>query len=195
LSTESRQAEIVAAVIQLAAERAPAGITTAEIANALGLTQGALFKHFPTKDAIWLAAMNWVAEHLLAALENAAGAGATPLEGLQLAFMAHIRFVMRHPGVPRLIFNELQRPDDTPLKHRVRSMLGAYRKILARLLSEAAALGLTADGIDQKAAATLFIGTVQGLVMQSMLAGSVSRMKGEAGRVYALYQRAIAEKS
>lgn len=79
LPTEARQAEIIAAVLQLAAERSPAEITTGDIAKALNLTQGAVFKHFPTKDAIWLAVLDWVEMNLLAALELAAQDGAAAI--------------------------------------------------------------------------------------------------------------------
>ena len=61
LPTEARQAEIVAAALRLAQLSSPESITTADLAGALGLSQGALFKHFPSKDAVWLAAMTWVA--------------------------------------------------------------------------------------------------------------------------------------
>lgn len=195
LPTETRQAGIVAAVILLAAKRSPAEITTSDIAGALDLTQGAVFKHFPTKEAIWLAVMDWVQENLGAALERAAQASTSPLEGLQQVFMAHVQFVMQYPGVPRIIFNELQRPDDTPLKQCVRGLLSGYRKILAGLLTDAEKQGVLASGLDKNAAATLFIGTVQGLVMQSMLAGDTARMEREARRVFVLYQRAIQEAS
>ena len=31
----------------------------------MNLTQGALFRHFPTKDALWQSVMEWVAVRLL----------------------------------------------------------------------------------------------------------------------------------
>ncbi len=195
LPTEARRAEIVAAVLQLAAERSPAEITTGDIAKALNLTQGAVFKHFSTKEGIWLAVLDWVEENLLAALERAGQDSATPLQGLQQVFMTHVQFVMQYPGVPRIIFNDLQRPDDTPLKQRVRRLLGSYRQILARLLAQAGQQRVIAGGLDLDAAAALFIGTVQGLVMQAMLAGTTERMDSEARRVFALYLRAIREPS
>lgn len=195
LPTEARRAEIVAAVLRLAAERSPAEITTGDIANALNLTQGAVFKHFPTKEAIWLSVLDWVEENLLAALEQAGQDSATPLEGLQQVFMTHVQFVIRHPGVPRIIFNDLQRPDDTPLKQRVRRLLGGYRQILARLLAQAEQQRTIAGGLDLGAAAALFIGTMQGLVMQAMLAGGAGQMDDQARRVFALYLRAIREPS
>lgn len=191
LSTETRQAEIVTTVLRLAATRSPAEITTGEIAAALNLTQGAVFKHFPTKAAIWVAVLDWVEGNLLPALEAAAWEGTDPFDALQQVFMTHIRFVMQYPGVPRIIFNDLQRPDDTPLKQRVRSLLGAYRQLLARLLGNAAEQGMIASGVATSAAATLFIGTIQGLVMQTMLAGNTTQMDVEAQRVFVLYLRAI----
>lgn len=195
LPTEARRAEIVAAVLHLAATQSPAHITTGDIAGELGFTQGAVFRHFSSKDAIWLAVLEWVDAELIAALERAAQEGCTPLDGLERVFMAHIRFVMAWPGVPRILFHDLQRPDDTPLKQRVRQLLGRYRQILARLFDAAARQGQVGGGLDTHAAATLFIGTIQGLVMQSMLAASPSGVEDEARRVLVLYLRAIQEPS
>lgn len=194
LPTEVRQAAIVGAVLRLAASRSPATITTGDIAGELGFTQGAVFRHFPTKDAIWLAVLEWVDAELIAALEDAEREAATPLDGLARVFMAHIRFVMTWPGVPRIIFQDLQRPDDTLLKQCVRQLLGRYRQILARLFDAAARQGQIRAGLDVHAATTLFIGTVQGLVMQSMLADNPAAIEEEARRVVALYLRAIQER-
>ena len=195
LSTEARQAEIVDTVLDLSASASPGDITTVDIARSLGLTQGALFKHFPSKDAIWLAVMGWVESHLLSALDAAAAAAPTPLAGLQAVFMKHANFVARHPGVPRLILNELQKPRDTPVKRRARSMQESYRKLVVRLLTEAEKRGEIAAGLDRDGAATLFIGALQGLMLQAMLAGSTTKLAAEARRVFALYVNALRESS
>ena len=57
LPADERRAVTVEAVIELAAEQNPNDITTAAIAQRMGLTQGALFRHFPNKDAILQAMM------------------------------------------------------------------------------------------------------------------------------------------
>ena len=93
LPSADRQSEIIAAVLRLAATTGPAGITTVEIARQLNLTQGAVFRHFPNKEAIWLAVMGWVAETLLARLAAARDGAASPVAALRAVFMAHIRFV------------------------------------------------------------------------------------------------------
>lgn len=191
LPTGERQAEIVAAALDLARELSPALITTSDIASAVGVTQGAVFKHFASKDAIWLAAMASVREQLLARLEAAAAAAPSPLVALGAVFRAHVGFVIAQPGVPRLIFHELQRPEDSPVKQEVRALLMAYRKLLLGLLDAALRQGQLAATLDKEAAATLFVGIVQGLVMQAMLSGKTAAMKADAERVFALYLRGI----
>ena len=195
LPTEERQTEIVAAALHLAGEFSPGLITTTDIAAAVGVTQGAVFKHFATKDAIWLAAMAWVREQLLARLEDAARSAASPVDALGAVFKAHVGFVLSHPGVPRLVFHELQRPADSPIKQEVRKLLKAYRQLLLRLLDAALARGELSPEVDLDAAATLFVGVVQGLVMQSMAAGSTAAMKAQAAAVFTLYRRGICETS
>lgn len=192
MPTETRQAEIVATALRLAQDGNPALITTTDLASAMGLSQGALFKHFPSKDAIWLAVMSWVAEHLLLTLNDAASSAKSPLEALRAVFLAHVAFVVEQPGVPRVIFQELQHPEDTPLKARVRALMQAYRMLITGLLQQAQAAGQLAAGTDLPAAAVLFIGSVQGLVMQSMLGGQVGTMRALAPPVFDLYQQAIA---
>lgn len=190
-STETRQSEIIAAAIRLAQDRSPAAITTMDLARAMGLSQGALFKHFPTKDAIWLAAIGWVAEHLLFTLRAEAQQAPCPVDALRRVFDAHVAFVVAHPGVPRMIFHELQQPEDSPLKQQVRLLMQGYRQLLLGLLNEAAQRGDLVPELDASAAATLFLGIVQGLVMQSMMSGQISTMHAQAPRVFQLFLRAI----
>jgi AcrR family transcriptional regulator len=191
LPTEERQAEIVAAALNLARDISPVSITTSDIATAIGVTQGAVFKHFPTKDAIWLAAMKWVREHLLAKLDEAARAETSAVLSLEAVFRAHVAFVIAHPGVPRIIFHELQQPADSPVKQEVRALLQAYRQVLLGQFKAGSKTGELPPGLDLEAAATLFVGIVQGLVMQSMLTGKPAAMKAQAGGVFDIYLRGI----
>ena len=184
LPTEQRQASLVHAAVRLAAERSPSDVTTADLAQAVGITQGAVFRHFSSKEAVWLAVLDWATEHLLGEL-NAAAAGAPhPLAALQAVFKAHVDFVIRHPGVPRLIFQELQHAGETPLKARVRTLMQRYRALVTGLLEQARGQGQLLPQADLEAATVLFIGSVQGLVMQALVSGQVAGMALLAPRVF-----------
>lgn len=90
-----------------------------------------------------------------------------------------------------MLFGELQHAKSTPAKRQVQTLLQRYAERLHRLIEMGKANGELSSTLDSKAAATLFIGTIQGLVMQSLLAGDVERMRGDAPRVFAIYQRGI----
>ena len=191
LPAEERRAVTVEAVVELAAEQNPSEITTAAIAKRMGVTQGALFRHFPNKDAILQAVMEWVAERLLSRIDKAVQAAASPLAALESMFMAHVDFVCEHPGIPRMLFGELQRAQESAPKRMAQTLIRRYGERLGRVIDEGKACGDIDAGLDAQAAATLFIGTIQGLVMQSLLAGDVRRMRREAPGVFAIYQRGI----
>jgi hypothetical protein len=65
-------------------------------------------------------------------------------------------------------------------------MIGAYRKRLMGLFAQARARGEVAADLDAGLASVLFIGAVQGLVIEALLAGSEARMAGRARKVLAL---------
>lgn len=191
VSTALRQQEIVEAAIHLARFASPDGITTQAIADQVGLTQGALFRHFPTKEAIWTAVFSWVREHLLAEIESAAGRADTPLDQLRAIFRAHARFIVAHPATPRLIFHELQRPVESPARAEVRLILKPYRQRILTLLNAAQTAGRIDADLDLPSAATLFIGMLQGLVMQSSLTGDLAALDRRAAKMFPLFLSAI----
>lgn len=191
LPARQRRAVIIATVVELAGSLNPGDITTAAIARHMNLTQGALFRHFVSKEAIWLAVMEWVAGSLHERIESAIRHIESPLAALEAMFMAHVDFVAAHPGVPRILFGELQHAESSPVRQCVCRLLQGYGERLQRLLGQGQSVGEVAPQLDIDAAATLFIGTLQGLVMQSMLVGDLQRIRQQAPRVFALYLNAI----
>jgi AcrR family transcriptional regulator len=193
LPAEERRNVTVEAVVELAGKNNPDSITTAAIAKHMHLTQGALFRHFPNKEAIWQAVMQWVAKHLMERIDKAAEGVDTPLDAMESMFLAHVNFVSEHPGAPRMLFGELQGAKSTPAKRLAREMMKQYATRLNRHIEAGKARGELAPELDSQAAATLFIGTIQGLVMQSLMSGDMKKMRADAPRVFAIYRRGIAK--
>lgn len=191
LPADQRRTATIEAVVELAAECNPSEITTTAIAERMGLTQGALFRHFPSKNAVWEAVMNWVADNLLRRLDAAETGAATPLQALEAMFMAHVAFVARHPGIPRMLFGQLQSPEATAAKQVAQGLLQRYGERLVRLLESGKASGEIARDLDSAGAAMLFIGSIQGLVMQSLLAGDPVRMPQDAPALFRHLRRAF----
>lgn len=191
LPADERRAVTVEAVIALAGTKNPSEITTAAIAQHMNLTQGAIFRHFPSKEAIWQAVMEWVAERLLSRIERAAKDQLSPLAAMEAMFLAHVEFVVELPGVPRMLFGELQRAESTAAKRMAQTLIKRYGERLHQLIAQGQTVGEIPVTLDAEAASILFIGTVQGLVMQSLLAGDIERMRRDAPRVFKIYRQGV----
>lgn len=188
---EERREHAIAAVLKLAAIDSPERITTARIADEMGLSTGAMFRHFADKDALWEAVVTWVTTNLNERFEHAEKTAASPQVVLEGIFTEHIQFVRSHPGVPRLIFSELQRPDQSPAKRIVRTFLAGYAKRIHGAIQRGQAAGAFSPDLAPVAAAGLFIGSIQGLVMQSLVSGDPAHLDRAAPGVLRLFLRAI----
>lgn len=191
LRADKRRDLTVRTVVDLAAEQNPSEITTAAIAKRMNVTQGALFRHFPNKDAILEAVVDWVADRLLRRLDEAAAGASGALDALEAMFMAHIEFIVLHPGVPRMLFGQLQSPGSTPAKRMAKALLKRYSERLHKLMEQGKQSGGLDADLDVDNASVLFIGTIQGLVMQSLIAGNVAQMRAQAPAVFAIFRRGI----
>lgn len=191
LPAEERRETTINAVIKLAGLQNPSEITTAAIAKHMQLTQGALFRHFATKDDIWLAVMEWVRDQFSSQITRTEQSMVQPLVAMRAMFMRHIDFVTKYPGVPRVLFGELQKAKWTPAKGAAQSLIRHYTERLCALIEQGKKTGEICDDVDTRDAAVLFIGTIQGLIMQSILYGDINRIKTDAPRVFKIYERGI----
>ncbi|MGQ5701219.1 TetR/AcrR family transcriptional regulator [Sandaracinobacteroides sp. A072] len=189
LPASLRRAETISTVVKMAGSQDPATMTTSQIAAAMGVSQGALFRHFPDKQAMWMAVLEWTRTELEARFD--AIAATLPLDRLAAMMEAHIAFVVGQPGVPRILFGELQRAGDTPTKAIVRSLMQDYRQRVAWELEAARRAGTIAAQADTEAATMLFLAMVQGLVMQSLAMDDFSAAAAMARRLYAQFRTSL----
>jgi hypothetical protein len=54
----------VQALLDLAFDTCPDQISTAAVTERMGLSHGALFRHFPSRDALWVEAVTWAIDEL-----------------------------------------------------------------------------------------------------------------------------------
>lgn len=191
MGAEERQEEIVQVAIDLAAKNGVESVTTQDMADAMGLTQGAIFRHFPTKDDIWLAAINWVRRRLMSVVEAAAAHSEDPLEALEGIFLAHVSFIAKHPAIPRLVFSDYLLRRDVRLKQLIQEVITGYEAKIAGILAQAKAAGLARPDLDESSAATLFIGMIQGLALQWNIFGGQRSLPEAAKKVFPIYLNGI----
>jgi AcrR family transcriptional regulator len=195
MSSEDRQSEIIRVAVALAAEKDVGSVTTQDMADAMQLTQGAIFRHFASKDEIWLAVMHWIREALMKVLGKAAAEAGDPLDAIQRMFMAHVAFVSKHPAIPRILFSELQHKKDGKMRPLIQELVSGYEAKIAALLEAAKQQSLVDEALDSKSAAVLYIGMIQGLVMQVSIFGGKRSLQQEAQKIFPLFLNGVKKRA
>ena len=153
-----RKTAICDALLRIAAAEGIAALTVERLAREIGVTSGALFRHFATRDAMLDAAGQRLAGLLLGSLPPA---DLPPLDRLRLFFLNRLRMIGDHPGIPQLVFSG-QFAKALP-QAGARTLRGAIRKsveFLARAAAEAAARGEVRTDVPSDEVVVLVMGSL-----------------------------------
>lgn len=173
-SSEVRQAELIEAALAIIANQGIAALTTRSLSEHVGLTTGAIFRHFPSIDAV-LDAVAVRVETVLDATYPPADLG--PRERLERFVEARSVAVGREVGILRLVPSEqfmLALPAGA-----VSRLAGCVQKTTAfvrKCVREGQAARVFRTDVDANALAVVVMGTTR------MLALSASGQGGRAGK-------------
>lgn len=195
MSSEDRQSEIIRVAVELAAEKDVGSVTTQDMADAMQLTQGAIFRHFSSKDEIWFAVMQWIQNTLMGVLGKAAVNASDPLDAIERMFLAHVSFINKHPAIPRILFSELQHKKNGKMRQLIQEIMSGYEGRIAALLETAKAQSLVDAELDSRSAAVLYIGMIQGLVMQVSIFGGKRSLQQEAIKTFPIFLQGIKKRA
>lgn len=161
--TDERRAEIVEAALRLIGAKGIAALTVSALARELGFTGGALYKHFPSTEAI----LEAVAARAVEALDaSTPEASLPPRAWIRALAEARTATVSGHAGLSRLLLSEqfvfaLPPPAVSLLKGAVRKT----REGLVRAIREGQRVGEIRDDLPAEALAPIVLGTIQMIAM------------------------------
>jgi AcrR family transcriptional regulator len=194
MSATKRKQQIVETALELVAERGADAVSAQLIADAIGLSQPAVFRHFPTKGALWTAVIAWLGERLADVWSEAPGnqQHAPPVWVLRRMFLGHVELINRYPGLAKVVFSDHIRHQYPTLNEQFYALHRQYEREVTTLLEDAVRRSDLPSTTDLPAAATLFFCAIQGLAFQFAIARyRRSRLWDCATRVFALYVSAI----
>lgn len=168
---ETRQ-RIVAQAAPVFNTRGYSGTSMAELTRATGLEKGGIYNHFPSKEALALAAFDHavalVRERIAAALDGTT----TAVERL-LALVAFYEQYVERPPVPGgcPIMNTAIEADDTDpdLRARAQAAMTDLQKLIGGAVKAGVASGELRAGLDPRAIAAVFTGLIEGAVLLGRL--------------------------
>ena len=167
-SQETRE-RILDAALRVFAERGYDGASVTQICDQAGVSKGALYHHYPTKQAVFLALL----EHWLTSVDD----GLEVLrEGqpdiaellLQMADFSHQVFDAADGRLPMFLEFWSQASHDPAIWKATIAPYRRYRDYFASLVQEGIASGSLRD-VDPDVAAHLIVSVALGLILQGML--------------------------
>jgi len=186
LPAGERKAEIVAAALRLAETAGPDALTTEMIADVIGLTQPALFRHFPKKEMIWTAVAEKLAADMAAARAAAVPPGMAPPDAVLAIAVAQAGMIASTPGLAAILFSRELHVRNAELRAGLAANQKALHAALLQAVESGKTQGLFRDGLDGSDAAFLVIGVVQSLSLRWSLTGKRLDLIGETRRLVAL---------
>jgi AcrR family transcriptional regulator len=160
-TTDVRRREIVDAAIRIIALDGPRSFTAKNIAAEVGITSGAIFRHFENMEAI----VDLAVERMDTVLSGDFPVGATdPLEKLKTFFLNRTNTIASHPHISRLLLSDhLAQAAGSEAGERLESFKKRSRAFIVRCLREAERAGGLANGVTAETGAVLVLGAILAL--------------------------------
>ncbi len=179
----TRKAEIVATTLRLADELGPDRLTTQAVADAVGLTQPGVFRHFPTKQGLWLAVAEAIDATMTEAWQAALASSSAPLDRLAMLIRTQLAQIKGNPAIPAILHSRELQTENAELRDRFRSLMTRFQGLLRAELIAARDLGLIRLDVDPQDGAILLISLVQGLAIRWALGNRSFALEAEGARL------------
>ena len=193
-SAELRKAEIVAAVLDLADRIGPDRVTTGAAAAAVGVSQAALFRHFPTKAEMWLAVADHVAGELAIAWQRAMTGTDGPIDRVTALVGAQLGQIVSTPALPMLLFSRELNVGNEDLRAAFRGLLMKFQGLIVTELARGQTAGSLRREVAPEDAAVLLTSLVQGMAIRWSLGARNFSLIGEGKRLLEVQLRLLTVK-
>jgi len=165
-SSGDRKAEILKVMLDLAFQVGPDHVTTGMISSRIGLTQPALYKHFPSKGDIWRA----ISDRLCARIaENSRiddQAGHCPLGRLRHLILKHLDLVAETPALPEIMIARDPTSALADAQHRIQTAMNGFRRAMGAELESARKAGQLREAVRTEDGLSLLFGVIQSLLLR-----------------------------
>lgn len=163
-STFVRRGQIIKAAQKLIIKYGSENVTVRRIAKEIGVSEGAIYRHFKSKRDLLSLLIDNIQDTLLPESEMSLSDGPYTLETLDGIIKKHMSSIIQRRGTSFQVMAEIVSLGDKTLDKKVYNVINMYVDSIKDILSEGAKAQVIRQDIDLDAAATLFFGMTQGLV-------------------------------
>jgi AcrR family transcriptional regulator len=180
------------AVTRLITRKGLGSVTIKDIAREVGVTEGAVYRHFVSKQQILSYLVDQVGEFLRETVEDAESQESSALENLERIFRLQLRDIEDYWGLALIVVAGAVSFEDATLRPRVASVLNGYIERIKSILRQGVEEESLRPDLDVDAAAFTFYGMVQGLSSLWVLSETPWQPSDQGDPVWETYKRGVA---
>lgn len=170
-STEIRQEQIKQAVLDIIFTDGLKNLSTRNLAKRIGMSEGTIFRHFPTKQDIILSIISDVQNEFIGSLRTIANSKMDPEKRLH-AFLCHtINYLTDNKGITMLLFSEASHNNDAALKTNLQQIFNNQKMLVSKIILDGVAIGMWDENISVENLAMLYMGIPVSLNIDLVLSG------------------------
>ena len=162
MASANRRQEILQAFAAMLEEAPGSRITTAAIARHVGVSEAALYRHFPSKAKMLEALIEFVEESLFPRIHRIAEQTHSADEQCRQILTLVLTFAERNPGFMRLLSGDVLQGETARLRGRVRELFDRLEAEIRQVLRDAESPGRLAP----TNAANLLLSYAEGRIAQ-----------------------------
>jgi len=136
-----RREQIADAALTLVVEQGLGAVTVRRVAEAVGISAAALYRHYKNKADILQAVLEEHQEMHLANIRKAKAVSPSPLEALHWLYNSVMKLVMRYRALPVIFLSDILWFEEPRLKELKMEHHRIMRESLVELLTKGQALG------------------------------------------------------
>jgi AcrR family transcriptional regulator len=163
-STMVRKKQIMNAARKLIMRSGSEHVTIRNMAKAVGISDGAIYRHFKSKMEILSFLADSVSAGLIHDIEMARSVGFNSMNIIDEILRAHLSTIKQKRGLSFLVLAEIISFGNKSLNKKVSDNIQIYIDRLRVVLSDGVRAGVVRQNVDLDAAALLLFGMIQGLV-------------------------------
>ena len=166
-----RQLDIMQNLAAMLGQKGPVKITTALLANQCGITEAAIYRHFPSKRKIYSGLVDFCEQNIFDLIATINSSDSDYLEKTKKILNLLVNFSEKNPGLARLLTREAFSIDETTLDERIGQMMSKIELIIKQNLQKYEQTTKAKLALPTASSANLLLACAEGFIQQFVRSG------------------------
>ena len=166
-----RQLDIMQSLAKMLQAKGPVKVTTASLANECGITEAAIYRHFPSKRKIYEGLVDFCEQSLFDLIGDINSSKDDHLEKVSKIMILLVSFSEKNPGLARLLTREAFSIDEASLDDRIKQMFSKIELQIKQNLQKYEQQTKKKLALPSASSANLLLAFVEGVIQQFVRSG------------------------